>query len=118
MNDRGASKLTVFVASMALLIFSGLTTVALIGWFYRNPAPWNWKSAIAIGCAMLGVTASALVWRAPSRGHAVLGIATMLISLARVGPPVEWTWASYSLVAVTLLLLLPLVNAAVALRGD
>jgi hypothetical protein len=103
---------------MALLIFSGLTTVALIGWFYKNPAPWNWKSLLAIGCAMLGVTTSALVWRAPSRGHAVMGILTMIVSLARIGPPDEWTWASYSLVAVTLLLLLPLVNAAVAIRAD
>ena len=103
---------------MSLLIFSGLTTVALIGWFYRNPAPWNWKSLVAIGCAMLGVTTSALVWRAPSRSHAIMGIITLLASLARIGPPADWTWASYSLVAVTLLLLLPLVNAAVSLRGD
>jgi hypothetical protein len=103
---------------MSLLIFSGLTTVALIGWFYRNPAPWNWRSMVAIACAMLGVTTSALVWRAPSRGHAIMGILTMLASLARVGPPAEWTWASYSLVAITLVLLLPLVNAAVTMNGD
>jgi hypothetical protein len=103
---------------MALLFFSALSAFALVGWFYRNPVPWNWKSVLAVGCAVLAVTTSALVWRSPSRGHAVLGIVVMLASLARIGPPGEWTWVSFALVAVTFVLLMPLVHAAIVFRGD
>ena len=116
--DDRASRRAAFIASMALLFFSALTTVALVGWFHKNPLPWNWKSVLAAGCAVLAVTTSALVWRAPSRGHAVMGIFVMLVSLARIGPPTEWTWVSFALVAITFVLLMPLVHAAIVLRGD
>jgi hypothetical protein len=117
-DDQGPSKAAVFGASMSLLLFSALTTVALIGWFHHNPAPWNWKSVLAMGCAGLGVTTSALVWRAPSRGHAIMGILVMLASLARIGPPAEWTWVSFTLVAATFVLLMPLVHAAIVMRSE
>lgn len=103
---------------MALLFYSALTAFALIGWFRDNPVPWSWKSLLAAGCAVLAVTTSALVWSAPSRGHAVLGIVIMLASLARIGPPGDWTWVSFALVAVTFVLLMPLVHAAIVLRGE
>src|SRR5437868_6593329 len=103
---------------MALLFFSALTAFALIEWFEDNPIPWSWKSLLSVGSAALAVTASALVWSAPSRGHAVLGIVAMLVSLARIGPPVEWTWVSFALVAVTFVLLMPLVHAAIVLRSN
>ncbi len=102
---------------MALLFFSALTTIALVGWFERSLAPWNWKATLAMLCTVFAVTTSGLVWRAPSRGYALLGIAVMLVSLVRIGPPTEWTWVSFALVAVTFVLLMPLVHAAIVLRG-
>ena len=103
---------------MALLCFSALTAFALVGWFKGNPVPWSWKSLLAVGCAALAVTTSALVWSSPSRGHALLGIAIMVASLARVGAPSDWTWVSFALVAVTFVLLMPLVHAAIVLHND
>ncbi len=103
---------------MALLCFSALTAFALVGWFKGNPVPWSWKSLLAVGCAALAVTTSALVWSSPSRGHAILGIAIMVASLARIGAPSDWTWVSFALVAVTFVLLMPLVHAAIVLHND
>ena len=103
---------------MALLCFSALTAFALVGWFKGNPVPWSWKSLLAVGCAALAVTTSALVWSSPSRGHAILGIAIMVASLARIGAPSDWTWVSFALVAVTFVLLMPLVHAAIVLHGE
>jgi hypothetical protein len=116
--DDQASRKAALFASMALLFFSALTAFVLVLWFHRYPAAWNWKSVLAAGCAVLAVTTSALVWRTPSRGHAVLGIVIMLASLARIGPPGEWTWVSFALVAITFVLLMPLVHAAIVLRSD
>lgn len=116
--DDRAIKRAALIASLALLFFSALTAIALLGWFRGNPVPWNWKSVLAAGCAVLAVTTSALVWSAPSRTHAVLGIVVMLASLARIGPPADWTWVSFALVAVTFVLLMPLVHAAIVLRPD
>lgn len=73
---------------------------------------------LAGACAMGAVTASALLWRAPSRGHAMFGVLVMLMSLLRIGAPAEWTWASFALVALTFVLLMPLVHAAIVLRED
>jgi len=116
--DERVSKRAALLASLALLFFSALTAIAVLGWLRGNPAPWNWKSLLAVGCAAVATTASALVWSAPSRGYAVVGIVAMLASLARIGPPGEWTWASFALVAGTFVLLMPLVRAAIVLRSD
>jgi hypothetical membrane protein len=113
-----AGRRAALVASIALLFFGALTALALVGWFHRNEAPWNWKSVLAAGCALLAVTTSALVWRTPTRTHAVLGIVVMLASLARIGSPTEWTWVSFALVAMTFVLLMPLVHAATVLRAE
>lgn len=117
MEDQ-AGKRAALIASIALLFFGALTALALVGWFHRNEAPWNWKSVLAVGCALLAITTSGLVWRTPSRNHAILGIVVMLVSLARIGSPAEWTWVSFALVAVTFVLLMPLVHAAIVLRSD
>jgi hypothetical protein len=116
--DDPVSKRAALLASIALLSFSALTGFALIGWFYRVDAPWNWKSVLAAGCAVLAVTTSALVWRTPTRMHAIMGIVVMLFSLVRIGPPAEWTWVSFALLAVTFILLMPLVHAAIVLRDE
>jgi hypothetical protein len=106
------------LASLALLCFSALTAFALIGWFQGNLVPWSWKSLLAVGCTLLAIMTSSLVWSMPSRGHAIMGIVIMVASLARVGAPAEWTWVSFALVAVTLVLLMPLVHAAIVLRSE
>jgi len=106
------------LASLALLLFSALTAVALIGWFKGNPVPWNWKSILALGCAVLAVTSSALMWSSPSRSHAVIGSVVLLASLARIGAPGDWTWASFALVAATFVLLMPVVHAAIVIRSS
>jgi hypothetical protein len=116
--DDQVSRRAALLASMALLSFSALTGLALIGWFYRSDAPWNWKSVLAVGSMVLAVTTSALVWRSPTRMHALMGIGVMLFSLMRIGPPSDWTWVSFALVAVTFILLMPLVHAAIVLRDD
>lgn len=103
---------------MALLLFSAFSALALVLWFHRYPAAWTWKSVLAAGCAALAVATSALVWLTPSRGHAVLGIAIMLASLARIGPPGDWTGVTFALVAITFVLVMPLVHAASVLRRD
>jgi hypothetical protein len=115
--DDPVEKRAAILASLALLAFGALTALALIGWFQRSDMPWNWKSVLAVGCSVLAVTTSALVWRAPTRMHAMLGIGVMLFSLLRIGPPGDWTWVSFALVAVTFILLMPLVHAAIVL-GD
>lgn len=103
---------------MSLLIFSALTTFALVGWFFRSDIPVTWKSVLAMGCTVLGGTTSALMWRTPSRTHAFMGIGVMVFSLARIGPPSDWTWVSFALVAITFVLLMPLVHAAIVLRDE
>jgi hypothetical protein len=112
------SKRAAFLASIALLCFSALTALALAGWFYRSEVAWSWKSVLAMGCAFLALTTSALVWRSPSRMHAIMGIAVMVFSLMRIGPPSEWTWVSFALVAITFVLLMPLVHAVIVLPND
>jgi hypothetical protein len=116
--DDPVSRRAAFLASIALLCFSALTAFALIGWFARSEFPWNWKSVLAVGCSILAVTTSALVWRAPTRMHAIMGIAVMVFSLLRIGPPGDWTWVSFALVAVTFVLLMPLVHAVIVLPND
>lgn len=106
------------LASIALLSFSALTGLALVSWFSRSDFPWTWRSLLAVGTALLAITASALVWRTPTRMHAILGIVVMILSLFRIGPPSDWTWVSFALVAVTFVLLMPLVHAAIILRDD
>lgn len=104
-------------ASLALLGFSLLTAIALGAWFKAAPDPWSWKGAVALSCALLGLTTSVLVWRAPSRVHAAAGITVMLLSLVRlIGS--DFSWPSVALIAITGLLLVPLVRAVIALRDS
>jgi hypothetical protein len=116
--DDQVSRRAALMASIALLLFSALTAFALVGWFYRSEVAWSWKSVLAFGCALLSATTSALVWRAPTRMHAIMGIAVMVFSLLRIGPPDDWTWVSFALVAITFVLLMPLVHAVIVLPDD
>lgn len=116
MEEDRVSRRAAFFASTALLVFSAFTTLALVGWSRQVDAVWGWKSILAAASAGAGVLMSALLWRLPSRVLAVLGMAVMLASLLRIGPPAEWTWASFALVAVTFVLLMPLVHAAIVLQ--
>lgn len=114
--DDQVSRRAAFIASLALLAFGALTTLALVGWWRQSETPWNWKGILTAACAVFAVANSAAMWRAPTRLYAFVGIGVMLLSLARIGPPADWTWASFALVAVTFVLLMPLVHAAIVLQ--
>ncbi len=116
MEDQAASK-AVTGAAVSLLIWSAATFAALGVWFAKDPAGITWKSLTAAIAALFGVIASLTLWKSPTRGNAVLGIIVMLASLARIGGPSGWTWVSFALVAVTFVLLMPLVHAAMTLRS-
>jgi len=109
-------KRAALAASLSLLAFATLTTLAVVAWFSRAEQPWSWRAVVAMLSAMLGLTTSALVWRAPSRVHVIAGIVVMVLSLVRIGPPWDWTWVSFALLSMTALMLVPLVNAALILR--
>jgi hypothetical protein len=102
--------------ALSLLAFGALTFVSLAAWFTRAAEPWNWRTVVAILTGTSSLSAAALVWRAPSRGVVVFGIVALAVSLVRVGPPGEWTWITGTLVATTLILLVPLVHATTILR--
>jgi hypothetical protein len=109
---------SLFAASLSLLAYSTLTAIALAAWFTRAPDPWTWKSEVAVASCILGVVTSAVVWRFPSRATLIMGIAVILLSLVRVGGFDEWSWVTFIMLAVTVLLLVPLVHAMVLLpRG-
>jgi hypothetical protein len=103
-------------AAASLLVFSALTTVALFAWLSRAPEPWSWRAIIATFTAIFGLTSSALIWRIPSRVTCWLGVLVMAFSLVRIGPPDDWTWVSFTLLMITVLLMIPLVHAALVLR--
>ncbi len=118
MEDQAASK-AVTGAAISLLVWSAATAVALAVWFKHGfgGGAVSWKSMTAAACALFGILTSLVLWKSPSRGNAVLGILVMLASLARIGGPADWTWVSFALVAVTFVLLMPLVHAAMTLRS-
>jgi hypothetical protein len=103
-------------AALSLLAFSVLTMLMLAAWFGRVAQPWSWRSTLAILCAALGLLASVVVWRIPSRQTALGGVGVMVLSLLRVGLPEDFTWSSFALVVITTLLLVPVVRAAIALK--
>lgn len=105
-------------ASLALLGFAALTSVAFTAWLRVSDAPWSWKGVLTVACVLLSIMASALVWWRPRRSNVVLGIVVMLASLARIGGPGGWTWVSFALVAATFLFLMPLVRAVIVLQDD
>lgn len=108
---------TLYAASVALLAYSALTAVALVAWFSRAGDAWTWRSVLALVSCVLGVVASAIVWRFPSRAAIGGGIAVYALAYVRVAAG-EWTWTTPISVLVTTLLLAPLVAAMVLMpRG-
>jgi hypothetical protein len=107
---------TATVAALSLVLFAVLTGLALAAWFASVPEPWSWKAIIAVLCAALALISAVLVWRAPNRTHALLGAGVLALSLVRVGSPSEWNWASWTLLMLTGLLMVPLIHAAIVLK--
>jgi hypothetical protein len=102
-------------ASYALLGFTLLTVLSLVAWFLRADQPWGFASFIAVLTGLLGSGATALLWRQPTREHALAGLIVMGVSILRVGLPTDWTWTSVTLLTMTVLLAIPLVQAAILL---
>lgn len=113
---RDPNRKIVYAAALSLVAFCVMLTLALAAWFKVVADPWTWKSVLTLLCALGGGALAVLVWRRPSRQSVVIGIGVMVVSLFRVGGPGDWTWATFALLAVTTLLLIPLVHAAVVLR--
>lgn len=105
------------IASMALLLFGGISFLGLVVWFRIAPSPFVWKAWVTAGAAIGTIAASAALWRKPSRPPAIVGLLLMLGSLARVGLPAEWTTSSLVVVGVTAILMMPVVHAALVHRG-
>jgi hypothetical protein len=102
-------------AGYALAVFTFATLVVLTAWFGRTPQPWGFESFVALIGALLGLGATVLFWRQPTREYALGGLAAMAISLIRVGFPTNWTGSSFVLVVLTALLAVPLVQVAIVL---
>jgi hypothetical protein len=102
-------------AAYALTAFSLFTVVALSAWFAREDQPWGFASFVAVVTAILGVGATALFWRQPTRELAMGALGVMGFSLVRVGLPTTWTASSVALITLTALLAIPVVQAAIAL---
>jgi hypothetical protein len=105
-------------ACCALLAHGALSAFALFGWISSGGRPWAWKSVVTGVCAVLSFVLSGLLWHTPTRSRAALGALVLLASLARVGPPGDWTWVSFKLVAATFVLLLPVLHATTAALDD
>ena len=103
-------------ASIALVAFAGLTALSLAAWLARTPEPWGWHAIVALLSAVLGIAAAAALLRAPSRMGAAAGAGVMLVSLVRIGVPDHFAWPLVVLPLVTLLLMVPVVRAALALE--
>ena len=103
-------------ASTALVAFAALTALSLAAWLARTPEPWGWHAVVALLSAALGLAASAALFRAPSRTRAAAGACVMLLSLVRIGVPDHFAWPLVVLPLVTLLLMVPVVRAALALE--
>jgi hypothetical protein len=115
-SDLARNRTAATLASLALLVFAGCSAVPLAAWLQRAADPFSWKAGVTAS-AMLGtIWASAIVWRRESRLAAVAGIIMMWASLTRIGPPEQWTAYSFLLIAGTLVLSMPVVHAALALR--
>ncbi len=102
-------------ATYSLLAFTSLTVLSLVAWFLSADQPWGFASFIAVLTAILGMGTTALLWRKPTREHAAAGLLVMGISVLRVGLPSDWTWTSVTLLTMTALLAIPLIQAVIAL---
>jgi hypothetical protein len=105
------------VASVALLVFSGVSTVFLVAWLATGAPLFQWKALLTALCALLGLVLSALLWRSPTRTLSGIGLLLMLLSVLRIGMPSEWNGFSFALLSLTLILAMPLANAIFSLKS-
>ncbi len=105
-------------AAVALAGFALATTAALIAWFATVSEPWTWKSLVAIASVLFALTVAVLVYRLPTREHAIGGAMVLGASLLRVGPPSEWNGATAALFVLTALAAGPVVYAIVKLPRE
>ncbi len=101
-------------ACISLVAFSALTALALAAFFKSSESPWRLASFIATVSALGALVTCVLVFRAPSRKTVGAGIGVMLFSLLRALPG-SWSSSTYALVAITAVLLIPLVHAVIIL---
>jgi hypothetical protein len=98
-------------AAIALLVHSLMLCAGLVALFAQSAAPWSWRTLLSLMAVTFSLTTGALVWRAPTRSHVLAGLAVLLLGLLRVGPVESWGAATYAIVIVTAILIVPLARA-------
>lgn len=111
-SDPAQNHRLALAGAIALIAFAGLTSLALVAWFVSVEDPWTWKSLVAISAVVFSLTVAVLLWRAPTRDHAVGGLIVLAASLARVGAPSEWNGNTATLFILTFAAAAPLAYAA------
>ena len=117
-TDPAQNQRLALAGSIALIAFAALTALALVAWFLSVPDPWTWKSLVAIASVLFSLVVAVLLWRAPTRDHAVGGLIVLFASLARVGAPSEWNGNTATLFILTFAAAAPLAYAARKLPKD
>lgn len=118
MTDPAAQKRIATAAAIALMAFAALTSLNLVAFFVVVPEPWTWKSLVAMASVGFAVVVGVLLWRIPTRDHAVGGALVLLASLVRIGAPADWNGSTAALVLLTSVAAVPIVFAITRLPND
>lgn len=118
MTELAAQKRIATAAAIALLAFAALTSLNLVSFFVLVPDPWTWKSLVAMASVAFALVVGVLLWRVPTRDHAIGGALVLLASLVRVGPPSDWNGSTAALVLLTAVAAVPIVFAMTRLPRD
>jgi len=117
-TDLAAQKRIATAAAIALLAFATLTSLNLVAFFVVVPDPWTWKSLVAMAAVGFALVVGVLLWRIPTRDHAVGGALVLAASLVRIGPPSDWNGSTAALVLLTAIAAVPLAFAITRLPKD
>ncbi|CAN5808372.1 hypothetical protein BH09MYX1_BH09MYX1_06510 [soil metagenome] len=118
MTDPAQNQRIALAGAIALIAFAALTALALVAWFVSVEDAWTWKSLVAMSGVLFALTVAVLLWRAPTRDHAVGGLVVLAASLARVGAPADWNGNTATLFILTFAAAAPLAYAATKLPKD
>jgi len=102
-------------ACLALGLFALAMVAGLWAYFARVDTPWTWQSFVSTVSLLGAVGSMVLVWRLPERRTAGAGAGVLVFSLLRLGWFDAWTGGSFAVLALTVVLLVPLVHAMMVL---
>lgn len=110
-----AEKRATVGACLALGVFAVAMAMALWAYFVRVESPWTWQSFVSTVSLLGAVVAAVLVWQRPERRTAAVGLGVLAFSLLRVGAPDAWQAGTFAVLAMTAILMIPLVHAVIVL---